>query len=54
MARMLLWLFTFIGFIMVIVDNVKGDTTDVYTKIIILTALSVLAICEAITEKGEN
>lgn len=51
MARMTLWLFVVVGFIKVIVNDIKGDTTDIFIKILIFLSLTVLAICESITEE---
>lgn len=53
MARILLWLFVIIGFIKVTVNDFKGDSTDIFIKILIFLSLTVLAICEAITEEGD-
>jgi uncharacterized membrane protein len=54
MARILLWMIISMGFITIIVDHFTDTHTDVYTKIVVISCVSVMALCEAIREcKGK-
>ena len=53
MARILLWLFVVVGFIITFINSIRGVSTDFSIRIVIWVTLSVLAICEAITEEGD-
>jgi hypothetical protein len=48
MAKTILWIFVIIGFIVLINAHKHGMSLAPYTKIAILSSLSVLAICESI------
>jgi hypothetical protein len=53
MAKTILWIFVIIGFIVLINDYKNGTSVELYTKIIILSSLGVLSICESI-ERGKK
>jgi hypothetical protein len=49
-AKYLLWVFVIAGFIMSIVNH--GDVST-WNRIVVLTSLSVLAVCESIEKVGK-
>lgn len=56
MARIVLWLMVILGFISMLIKTFNGYSVDtsMFNRIVIYSALSVLALCETITELGKT
>lgn len=53
MAKQILWSIVALGFLFAILFHLMGDDVGAFTKIVILSALAVLSLCESI-EKSKK
>lgn len=54
MAKILLWIIVILAFILSIVLTSNGKPLELYTKIIVLAGISVLALCESIEKNNQK